>query len=115
VNGISAITISYNRLIVVPDRRSLRQNSDYTLHSQIIVKRTDVRVNARGRERDAKTREPQRSLRQKGLILRFRDDETGVHTVGSGIDGRVQCAVRVRAHIGGGGIGFPGSVPKVMV
>src|SRR6266478_6648894 len=83
---------SYSSLVVVAD--SSRQNDDSALHSKIIVKRADVRVNARVRKRDAKTCEAQWSLRQQSLILRRRDDETGVHIVGSRIDSRVQCAGR---------------------
>ena len=85
------------------DNRSSWENDDCTPHSQIIVDRADVRVGARVRKRDAKTRESQWSLRQKGFILRRRDYKTGVHTVGRGIDSRVECAVLVWAHVGGWG------------
>src|SRR5438477_8261617 len=85
------------------DNRSSWENDDCTPHSQIIVDRADVRVDARVRERDAKTRESQWSLRQKGFILRRRDYKTGVHTVGSRIDSRVECTILVWAHVGGWG------------
>src|SRR5207248_8171746 len=80
-------------------RPLLRDNHHFTLHTQIIMKSTNVIVSTRMCESNADARHPWRRLSKPNPILRCSGKESRAHTVTCRIYYPVPGPVRIRVYV----------------
>ena len=83
---------------LLPPARSvsvLSKHYDLALHAQLIVQGADVGIDAGMSEGDAEPCDAERRLPQPDFVLRCGADETGIHSLGDGVDDSKASAIGI--------------------